>query len=82
MIDTRMTEVNYLDWLSLALVIIGAVNWGLEGLGTFAEMNLNVVNLLFTQTLGVPELEAAIYLIVGLSGLYQVYFGYELYDNQ
>ncbi|MFT4892644.1 MAG: uncharacterized membrane protein YuzA (DUF378 family) [Candidatus Nanohaloarchaea archaeon] len=82
MIDTQMSEVNYLDWLSLALVITGAVNWGLEGLGTFADMNLNLVNLLLTQGLGVPELEAAVYLIIGLSGLYQIYFGYELYDSQ
>jgi uncharacterized membrane protein YuzA (DUF378 family) len=82
MIDTRMSEVNYLDWVSLGLIIIGAINWGLEGLGTFADMNLNVVNLVFAQMLGVPEFEAAIYLIVGLSGLYQIYFGYELYDSQ
>lgn len=77
-----MTEVNYLDWISLVLVIAGAVNWGLEGLGTFAEMNLNIVNLVFTQTLGVPGAEALLYLLVGLSGLYQVYFGYQLYESQ
>jgi uncharacterized membrane protein YuzA (DUF378 family) len=77
-----MNEVKYLDWLTLGLVVLGAVNWGLEGLGTFAETNLNIVNLLLTQTVGLPEIEAAVYLIIGLSGLYQIYFGYELYDSQ
>lgn len=77
-----MTEVNYFDWTSLVLVIAGAINWGLEGLGQFAEMNLNLVNLALTQTAGLPELEAATYLLVGVSGLYQVYFGYELYGRQ
>jgi len=76
-----MNEVKYLDWTTLVLVVLGAVNWGLEGLGTFAQKNLNIVEILFTQKLGLPEAEAVVYLIIGLSGLYQIYFGYELYDS-
>lgn len=76
-----MAEVNYLDWASLVLVIVGALNWGLVGLGTYAGQNLNVVNLIFGGVAG-GQLEALIYLVVGLSGLYQVYFGYELYEEQ
>jgi uncharacterized membrane protein YuzA (DUF378 family) len=39
-----------------------------------------VVNLLLGP-LG-PQFEAVVYLLVGLSGLYQVYFGYQLYEDQ
>jgi uncharacterized membrane protein YuzA (DUF378 family) len=78
-----MDEVNYLDWASLVLIIIGAVNWGLVGLGMISGAGrnaYNVVNLLLGP-LG-PQFEAIIYLLVGLSGLYQVYFGYQLYEEQ
>lgn len=78
-----MNKVNYLDWASLVLVIIGAVNWGLVGLGTISGTGrnaFNVVNLLLAPLS--PQLEAIVYVIVGLSGLYQVYFGYQLYEDQ
>jgi uncharacterized membrane protein YuzA (DUF378 family) len=78
-----MDKVNYLDWASLVLIIIGAVNWGLVGLGQIsgAERNAyNIVNLLLGQLN--PQFEAAVYLLVGLSGLYQVYFGYQLYEEE
>ena len=79
-----MDKVNYLDWASLVLVIVGAVNWGLVGLGMIsgAERNAyNVVNLLFGGVAG-GQIEALIYILVGLSGLYQVYFGYQLYEDR
>jgi uncharacterized membrane protein YuzA (DUF378 family) len=78
-----MKDVNYLDWASLVLIIIGAVNWGLVGLGMISGAGrnaYNVVNLLL-GTLG-PQFEAVVYILVGLSGLYQVYFGYQLYEEQ
>jgi len=78
-----MEKFNYLDWASLVLVIVGAVNWGLVGLAMVsgvADRNAyNVVNLLLGP-LG-PQFEAIVYLLVGLSGLYQVYFGYQLYED-
>lgn len=77
----KMNNVNYLDWTSLVLVILGAVNWGLVGLGEFAAENLNLVNLLLGGVAG-GQLEAALYLLVGIAGLYQIYFGYELYDGR
>jgi uncharacterized membrane protein YuzA (DUF378 family) len=80
-----MDEVNLLDWASLTLIIVGAVNWGLVGLGKLAgkgEDAYNIVHLLLEQTAGLPEAEAAVYLLVGLSGLYQVYFGYQLYEEK
>jgi uncharacterized membrane protein YuzA (DUF378 family) len=69
-------RASALDWASLALVIVGAVNWGLVGLGSFLDANWNVVNLAFGAF---PTLEAAVYVIVGLAGLYELYFGYQLY---
>jgi len=78
-----MKDVNYLDWASLVLIIVGAVNWGLVGLGMISGAGrnaYNVVNLLLGP-LG-PQFEAVIYILVGLSGLYQVYFGYQLYEEQ
>lgn len=79
-----MEEVNYLDWASLVLVIVGAVNWGLVGLGQISGAGsnaYNVVNLLLGSVAG-GQVEAIVYLLVGLSGLYQVYFGYQLYEEQ
>lgn len=75
-----MEDVNYLDWASLALVIIGALNWGLVGLGGFTGMELDLVAL----TVGQLSESAmnVVYLLVGLAGLYQVYFGYQLYEER
>jgi uncharacterized membrane protein YuzA (DUF378 family) len=79
-----MEDVNYLDWASLVLIIVGAVNWGLVGLGQISGAGrnaYNVVNLLLGGVMG-GQIEAVVYLLVGLSGLYQVYFGYQLYEEQ
>jgi uncharacterized membrane protein YuzA (DUF378 family) len=71
-------RASVLDWLSLALVIIGGVNWGLIGLGHFVDegANWNVVNLIFEDF---ATVEAIIYLLVGLAALYELYFAYQLY---
>jgi len=71
-----------LDKVSLILVVLGGLNWGLEGLGYFIEDNLNIFSLVFKEFLGMPGLESGVYLLIGLAGLYQVYFGYELYEKQ
>lgn len=68
--------MHWLDWLSLALVIVGALNWGLVGIGQFLDANWNLVNLIFG---GVPSIEAIVYLLVGLAGLYELYVAYQLY---
>jgi len=75
-----MADVNYLDWASLVLVIVGALNWGLVGLGGFTGNELNLVALTVGQ-LG-SSASNVVYLLVGLAGLYQVYFGYNLYEEQ
>lgn len=70
-------RANAIDWVSLALVIIGAINWGLVGLGEFLNANWNLVNLVFGS---VPVVENLVYLLVGLAGLYELYFAYQLYS--
>ena len=79
-----MEKVKYLDWSTLALVVIGALNWGLVGLGMLAgegQNAYNLVNLTLGNIAG-GQAEAAVYLLVGLAGLYQIYFGYELYEER
>lgn len=52
------------------LVVVGALNWGLSGLGMLLGSNLNVVNLLLTQTLKLPlAVESVVYLLVGVAGV-------------
>lgn len=75
--DGTNLHVNALDWLATALVIVGAINWGLVGIGYFLDMNLNLVDLLLGS---VPAVENAVYLLVGLAGLYELYFAYKLHD--
>lgn len=70
-------KMNSLDWAALALIIVGALNWGLVGIGYFvdATANWNLVNLLLGS---VPALEAVVYLLVGLSAIYGIYFAARL----
>ncbi|MCC7431989.1 DUF378 domain-containing protein [Candidatus Peregrinibacteria bacterium] len=48
------------------LVLVGAVNWGLAGLGMLIGQNLNLVNRILGSW---PTVEAIVYLLVGLAGL-------------
>ena len=48
------------------LTIIGALNWGLVGIGGFANMNLNVVNQILSAW---PMVEWVVYILVGLSAV-------------
>ncbi|MBC5792665.1 MAG: DUF378 domain-containing protein [Nanohaloarchaea archaeon] len=74
-------NLNFLDWATLTLVIIGALNWGLIGLGYFFESNWNLVAMLFGDVME-GTLEATVYLLVGLSGLYQIWFGYKISEME
>ncbi|MBW2989063.1 DUF378 domain-containing protein [Candidatus Woesearchaeota archaeon] len=61
-----MAEKNTLDWIAFILVIVGGLNWGLVGL-----FQLDLVDL----TLGaVPVLQNLVYILVGLSAAYLIYF--------
>lgn len=63
--DTR----NPLNATALALVIIGAINWGLVGLFDF-----NLVAALFGDDSALTNL---IYILVGLSGLYLAFAAFQ-----
>ncbi len=52
------------------LLAIGGLNWGLVGLGSFLNMNLNVVNLLLGS---IPVAENIVYLVVGVCALIHAY---------
>ena len=57
-----------LDYVLLALVIIGAINWGLTGF-----LQFDLVRMLFGD---MTILSRIIYAVVGLSGLYAIsYYG-------
>lgn len=60
-----------LDLVTLVLVIVGALNWGLVGLAHF-DLVAAIFGLSFGQTSG---LTSAVYTLVGLSGLYQAAVG-------
>lgn len=77
--DGDRLRVNALDWLSLTLVVVGALNWGLVGIGMLLDANLNLVELLLGWA---PILEAGVYLLVGLAGLYELYFANQLRSAQ
>jgi uncharacterized membrane protein YuzA (DUF378 family) len=62
----RTNSLTAIDWIAMILTIIGAINWGLVGLFRF-----NLVHAIFG---GVPALESIIYILVGLSGLWLIYY--------
>ena len=51
------------------LILVGAINWGLVGIGGFIRTNLNVVNIIFGS---IPWLESVIFILVGLSGVMKI----------
>lgn len=55
---------NALDIIALILVIIGAVNWGLVGIG---------VGDIVAMILGAGTIATIVYILVGLAGLYTIY---------
>ncbi len=57
-----MNKLSTLDWVALVLVLVGAVNWGLVGV-----FGLDLVDSLFGSVALVAK---AVYVLVGLSGVY------------
>ncbi len=53
-----------LHMVAITLLIIGGLNWGLSALG------YNVVNMILGSY---PAVEKIVYLLVGLSALYEVF---------
>jgi uncharacterized membrane protein YuzA (DUF378 family) len=61
----KMKKKSKLDYFTIIIMIIGALNWGL--IGTF---NFNLVTSIF----GIGIITTIIYILVGLSGLYGIYY--------
>ncbi len=59
-----MEKLNALDWISLVLLIIGGLNWGILGVFEF-----NVVAAIFGS---LTIATRVIYILVGLSALYLI----------
>lgn len=74
---TKMFKTNYADWVGLLLIVVGAINWGLVGAAHFLTdgANWNVVNILLADW---AWAEFGVYTLVGIAGLYTLYFGYRL----
>lgn len=84
--DSRYTAMNHfkmnvVDWTALALVVVGAINWGLVGVAYFvdASANWNLVNLVLGSA---PAVESAVYLLVGLAGLYSMYVAFRIVEDE
>ncbi|MEX0910422.1 MAG: DUF378 domain-containing protein [Candidatus Paceibacterota bacterium] len=67
-----MMKKNSLHKLAWLLVIIGALNWGLYGVGMFIGRDLNLVYMLVGDW---TNIEALVYVLVGLAGLYLLIAG-------
>ena len=59
---------NWLDWIALILVIVGAVNWGL------AIWEWNLVDMLLGTW---PIAVNVVYALIGLAGLYTIYLAFK-----
>ena len=65
-------ERSAIDWIAYVLVVIGALNWGLIGLGGLfsSSSSWNVVDMIFGSW---PMVAAIVYLLVGLSGIWVLF---------
>jgi uncharacterized membrane protein YuzA (DUF378 family) len=64
-----MCKKSPLTTVVFILLVVGALNWGLVGLGWLVSgADWNVVRMV----LGRSNLEAVVYVLVGLAGLYKV----------
>ena len=61
----RKSRLNAIDWISMALLIIGGINWGLVGF-----FNFDLVATLFGE---MSFISRVVYAVVGLSALYTIY---------
>ncbi|MET0962197.1 MAG: DUF378 domain-containing protein [Noviherbaspirillum sp.] len=73
--NTMARRIGAIDWLALALMIIGGINWGIVGL-----MNIDLVAAIFGEGTTAAR---AVYGLVGLAALYSIYTVSKLAsDNQ
>lgn len=56
--------------IACLLVVIGALNWGLVGLGGFMGAEWNVVHMLLGTW---PQVEWVVYILVGVAGVLKIF---------
>jgi len=61
-----MKNLHMVAWI---LVMVGALNWGLVGLGSFLGSDWNLVNLILGSW---PQVEDLVYVLVGVAAVYEV----------
>ncbi len=62
-----MKALESIGWI---LVVVGALNWGLVGLGWLSgNADWNVVHMILGSS---AQLEAVVYVLVGLSGVWML----------
>ena len=66
-----MLRLNVGGWIALALIIIGALNWGLVGLFDF-----DLVGTIFGE---MSVLSRIVYVVVGLSAVYVLIEGLQAF---
>lgn len=75
-------KTSTLDWLSMVLITIGAINWGVIGVtGLLGPEPVNLVVAVLDPVFesGVQEVLAnLLYALVGLAGIYFVYPAYKM----
>ncbi len=64
--SARGFALNWIDWVALVLVIVGALNWGLVAFGVDIGGSVPPV----------PVLSVIVYILIGLSGLWLIYLAY------
>ena len=55
-----------LDTVSKWLLVIGGLNWGLTGVGSFIKSDLNIVHMVLKS---IPMLENLVYVLVGAAAV-------------
>jgi uncharacterized membrane protein YuzA (DUF378 family) len=58
-----------MNGIACVLVIVGALNWGLVGIGGFMGADWNVVHMLLGAW---PQVEWLVYVLVGIAGLLHI----------
>lgn len=65
--EEGVSKLKQYETLAWWLVVVGALNWGLYGLGMLlGGTSWNLVSMLFSSW---PMVESVVYVLVGLSGL-------------
>lgn len=65
-----MKDMDAVSWVAVILLVVGALNWGLVGLGGFMGTDLNVVHMLLGS---ISVLENVVYVLVGLAGIWKLW---------